>query len=142
MIVTRLQSSRKLGTSLSVGWKLARSGWTSSSANNGPSASSRESALYLLIMYFKVTLRNTLEEINKINKFSTCIKPNWHLGSSLHGGSHDRGWREPLHMDHRHSKSVRYDSSNLSLIPSSLQRPAHTKLREESHCVNFNMPFY
>lgn len=42
-IVTLLQSSRKLGTSLSVGWKLARSEWASSSGSSGPSASSRES---------------------------------------------------------------------------------------------------
>lgn len=40
-MLTLLQSSRKLGTSLSVGWKLARSDW--SSGNSGPSASSRES---------------------------------------------------------------------------------------------------
>lgn len=41
--VTLLQSSRKLGTSLSVGWKLAMSECASSSGSNGPSASSRES---------------------------------------------------------------------------------------------------
>lgn len=41
--VTLLQSSRKLGTSLSVGWKLAMSEWASSSGSSGPSASSRES---------------------------------------------------------------------------------------------------
>lgn len=41
---TLLQSSRKLGTSLSVGWKLAMSECASSSGSSGPSASSRESA--------------------------------------------------------------------------------------------------
>lgn len=39
---TRLQSSRKLGRSLSVGWKLMRSEWPSSSTNRSPSASSRD----------------------------------------------------------------------------------------------------
>lgn len=50
-IVTLLQSSRKLGTSLSVGWKLARSEWASSSGSSGPSASSRESVSHTKVSY-------------------------------------------------------------------------------------------
>lgn len=70
--LTLLQSSRKLGISLSVGWKLMRSECPSSSISRSPSTSSRETGAQ----------RNIINNKHKLAS-ATPVPPTWYIHVAL-----------------------------------------------------------